>query len=322
MLITALKKDNFYVIIFTMYKIYFKDIRKNRVERINSIKDGCWINIENANQKDLDYIKKVAKLSKEDIEDISDPLELPRIERQGKTIIVFIRSVGEGENYTEPLTIIVTAKYFITISLNRNSVIESILKEKNFSFPTTQRSKFLIYILLAISKSYTKKVKLIKQSVVSQKKKLKDVESLDIVKLIESEEILNNYISALIPMKNVFETIANGEYVPVYAHDNDLVQDMIINIRQSVDVCSVNIKSIRNLKESYQILFTNKLNRSIRLLTSLTVILTIPTIVASIFGMNVGLPMESNPLAFLYIILISMVVSFILFIIFYINKWF
>jgi len=306
-----------------MIEIYFKDIKKEKLEKIKDVKDGCWINIENAKEEDLKYVAKLTGLDMPDLDDVLDPYELPRIEREGENIIIFVRDAQEENKediYTSLLTLIVTPRYFFTISPSKNKIINSMI-DKGISLSTTQRSKMLISILLLISKNFTKQIKKIRTSVFYQKKKIDDVESLDIVELIKNEEIVNQYISVLFPMRNVFEAIGSGGYVHLYSYDTDLLEDMIISIKQSADICSVSEKSIRTLRESYQAIFTNRLNKTIRLLTSFTIILTIPTIIASIYGMNIGLPFQENPLAFLFILASIFLISSVFFIIFYVNKW-
>lgn len=306
-----------------MIEIYFKDIKKEKLEKVKKVRDGCWINIENVKEDDLKYVAQLTGLDMFDLDDVLDPYELPRIEREGENIIIFVRDAQEEKQediYTNLLTLIVTPRYFFTISPSSNKTINSII-DKGIGFSTTQRSKMLIYILLLISKNFTKQIKKIRSSVFYQKKNLEKVESLDIVELIRNEEIINQYISVLIPMRNVFEAIAGGGYVHLYSYDTDLLEDMIISIKQSADICNVNEKSIRSLRESYQALFTNRLNKTIRFLTSFTIILTIPTIIASIFGMNVDLPFQNDPMAFIYILSYVGLISCIFFIIFYIKKW-
>jgi magnesium transporter len=306
-----------------MIEIYFKDIKKEKLEKIKDVKDGCWINIENAKEEDLEYVAKLTGLDMPDLDDVLDPYELPRIEREGENIIIFVRDAQEENKediYTSLLTLIVTPRYFFTISPSKNKIINSMI-DKGISSSTTQRSKMLISILLLISKNFTKQIKKIRTSVFYQKKKIDDVESLDIVELIKNEEIVNQYISVLFPMRNVFEAIGSGGYVHLYSYDTDLLEDMIISIKQSADICSVNEKSIRSLRESYQAIFTNRLNKTIRFLTSFTIILTIPTIIASIYGMNIGLPFQESPLAFLFVLISIFLISSVFFIIFYVNKW-
>jgi magnesium transporter len=308
-----------------MTEIFFKHIKKENLERIQTVRDGCWINIENSTVEELEEAAKLAELDLVDLEDSLDLYELPRIEREkdGK-VIIFVRDthehVKEDIFYTNLLTIIITNKYFITISPTTNKTIRNII-QKGVDFSTTQKSKLATYILLSISRNFTKEIKNVRTNVFTQKKNLENIEGLDIIELIKNEEILNQYISALVPMRNVFETIAKGGYIQLFEYDSELLEDMINGIRQSVDICTVSIKSINNLRESYQAIFTNKLNKTIRLLTSLTIIFTVPTIIGSLYGMNVALPLGQNPLAFYFIIALIIIISILLSTLFYIKKW-
>lgn len=305
-----------------MIEIYFKDIKKEKLGKIKQVRDGCWINIKKAGPDDLRYVSRLTGLEMTDLEDALDPYELPRIEREGGNIIVFVRAPQEEKEdiYTTLLTLIVTPRYFFTISYSQNAIIDATIK-KGVDFSTTQRSKLLIYILLLISKSFTREIKNIRSKVFYQKKSLEKVESLEIIDLIKNEEIINQYISALVPTRNVFEAIAGGGYIHLFSNDEDLLEDMIIGIKQSADICLVNVKSIKSLRESYQVIFTNQVNKTIRFLTSFTIILTIPTIIASIYGMNVGLPFQENPLAFLYVLIFTFVTAAVFLLIFYVKKW-
>jgi magnesium transporter len=306
-----------------MREIFFRDIKKEKIEKIDSLRDGCWINIENATFEDIEYIAQITNLQVVDIDDALDLYELPRIEREKENVIVFIRDTQEQDKediYTTPLTVIINKKYIITISPASSKTIRKII-EDNLSFSTTQKSKFLIYLLLLISKNFSRGIKNIKNNVLHQKKELKKIKGLDIIKLIESEEILNQYISALAPMNIVIEAIAKGGYVHLYSFDDDLLEDMTISTRQSVDNCTISVKSIKNLRDSYQAIFTNNLNNTIRLLTSLTVILTIPTIIGSLFGMNVHLPFADNNLAFFFIALLIIIISSVFYCIFKVKDW-
>ncbi|HOI59814.1 MAG TPA: magnesium transporter CorA family protein [Candidatus Pacearchaeota archaeon] len=304
-----------------MIEIFFKDIKSKKIQKLKKVKSGAWINIEDATTDDLLFVKDITKLNYSDLEDILDIHELPRIERKNDAVIVFVRDAqffnGNNDIFTTPLTIISTGKYIFTISVSKSDLIENLVNN-GFDFSTTQRSKFLINILLNISKNFTKAVKAIHNNVEDQKNKSDRITNSDILKLIKNEELLGGYISALNPMKIVFEAIETGKYIPMYSHDEDLIEDMIISMRQSFEICSTNLRSIRSLRQSYQIIFTNNLNKTIRLLT----FFTIPTMIASFFGMNVSLPLENNPWGFIYILLMASIISFLFLCFFRIKKWF
>lgn len=311
-----------------MFNIYFRTIKGKEFRKINDLKDGAWINIENATEEDLKKVVEITDLDYLDLEDSLDPYELPRIERHENSIIIFIRNpLGKGFDeeflHTQILTIVLTDKYFITISISKSSIIESLLTKDNPNIVsgTTQRSKLLFYILLRISKSFTRQIKKTKNNVLSQKKHIAKIENSDIIKLIENEEILNQYLSALSPMRAVFRDIATGKYIQLYEYDQDIFEDVVISIKQSAELCEMSIKSIQSLRDSYQIIFTNRLNKVIKFLTSFTIIMTVPTIVASTYGMNVALPFSSDPFAFWYVMIIIFGLMALLIYIFGRRKW-
>ena len=308
-----------------MLNIYFKNEKGNRLENIDQVRDGVWINASHLEHDDLEKLASMTDLDLLDLQDVLDLHELPRIERQEKTLLFFVRIPREQIDdkeiiHTTPLTFIITEKYFISLALFEDKVIKDILKS-SLSIATTQKAKLLIYIFLKISQRFTSRVREVNNLVASQKKKIENITDSDINELIKYEDLLNQYMSALIPVRNVFESMLAGNYFKLEEEDSDLLNDMIISIRQSAEICQVNLKSIKSLRDSYQILFTNKLNRTIQFLTAFTIIMTIPTIVASLFGMNVTLPFAAHPLAFVYVLVISFVAVGVFLLVFYKKKW-
>jgi magnesium transporter len=147
------------------------------------------------------------------------------------------------------------------------------------------------------------------------------VDSNDITNLTHLEEILNQYLSSLVPMRSVLESITSGRYTILYEKDQDLLEDLLNASIQSEDLCSINLRSIRSLRDSYQIIFTNQLNKTIKLLTALTIILSIPTMIASLYGMNVDLPFMKLKSAFSIIIVFIIILSLFSLILFQRKKW-
>ncbi|MBT4849367.1 magnesium transporter CorA family protein [Candidatus Parcubacteria bacterium] len=308
-----------------MLKVYFKTAQSKRLKKVQKIREGSWININHAEHNDLEDITKLTDLSLLDLQDTLDLQELPRMERHNKSIILFIRTpiIKNSDHkfiHTVPLAIIINSKYFITISAEKNSIIKEIQKN-SLSIATTQRGKMLVYVLLKVSRSFTNRVKEISYEVLSKKKHIENIKNSDISELINHEDVLNQYISALIPMRNLFENLMSSSYLKFYREDQDLFDDMLNSIRQSVDICQVNLKSIKSLRESYQILFTNRLNKIIQFLTAFTIVMTIPTIIASLYGMNVELPLAGSKFAFLYVLFFSSFGIAAFLFLFYKKKW-
>ncbi len=305
-----------------MIEIYFKTIRDDDFKQINDFRVGSWIHISEATMDDLKRLSEVTNIEINDILDSIDKYEIPRVEHVKDNVIIYTRHSDQQEEglHTSTLTIILTSNFIITISPHKSKLIDSIIKTTS-KLATTQKSKLLLFILLKITQDFTNKIKNVRSSVLEQENQMKKVNNETIVVLTKNEEVLNQYLSSIVPLRNLLEAITSGRYVSLYEKDKDLLEDLSISLKQSEDLCSVSIKSIRSLRDSYQILFTNDVNKTIKLLTAITIIFTIPTIIASIYGMNISLPLEKNPYAFFILMNIIILVSVISAFIFARKKW-
>lgn len=306
-----------------MITIYSKTDIDDDFQVINAPEDGCWIHVDRATTEDISDIAKLTNLHYNDLRDALDKYEIPRIEKIADNILVFTRHpipTREAGLFTTTFSIIITKKYFITICPSFSSLVQNFISQKP-KLTTYQPSKFLIYILLKITQEYTMQIKQIRSNVLKQEKEINHVESEDITNLTINEENLNQYLSSLVPIRNVLEAITSGKYTLLHEKDQDLLEDLLNASLQSEDLCAINLRSIRSLRDSYQIIFTNQLNKTIKLLTGLTIILSIPTMIASLYGMNVKLPIEKNPYAFTILFVIIVVVSILSYLVFQRRKW-
>ncbi|MGE0198279.1 MAG: magnesium transporter CorA family protein [Simkaniaceae bacterium] len=305
-----------------MITIYDKGEHDEEFIEIAEPKEGCWIHVEDATTNDINQISKLVDIEYTDMYDCLDRYEIPRVERVDENVLIFTRHPMDAEAglYTTTFTIILTKDYFITICPQKSQIVENFISQKPKLTPS-QKSKFLIYILLKITQEYTLQIKKIRTNVLKQEKKMSYVDSRDITNLTLNEEILNQYLSSLVPMRSVLESITSGRYTLLYERDQDLLEDLLNASIQSEDLCSINLRSIRSLRDSYQIIFTNQLNKTIKLLTALTIILSIPTMIASLYGMNVALPIAGERHAFSVIVIFIITLSLISLLIFQRKKW-
>lgn len=305
-----------------MIEIYFKSIRDAEFKKIEEFRTGSWIYVKDATLEELHKIAEVTGIDITDIRDSLDKYELPRIEHLNGNTIFFVRHPTDRDPglYTETLTIILTPSFVISISPSSSELIEQILTSQT-PLATTQKSKLLLSIFLKITQDYTNSIKRLRHTILGFEQTSNIVDSNVIIVLTKNEEILNQYLTALVPLRILLETLAGGRYINFYEKDIDMLEDLMIGIRQSEDVCRVNIKSIRSLRDSYQIIFTNDVNRTIKLLTGITIIFSIPTIIASLYGMNVSLPLQAKPHAFTIILGIILITSILALIWFHRKRW-
>lgn len=125
------------------------------------------------------------------------------------------------------------------------------------------------------------------------------VSNREFVQFVVIEDALNSFLADLIPAHLVLQTLLSGRYnLTFYEEDKDLIEDLVQDARQMIESSRSSLRTIVNIREAYSNIMTNNLNRRVELLTSITVVLTLPTIVFSLWGVNVPVPGAHNPEAF------------------------
>lgn len=308
-----------------MIEYYFKTAKDENFLSLPSAKDGCWIHVDEATTADLEEICRLTELEFPDVQDTLDRYELPRIEKIRNSVMIFTRHPIEHDIaiglYTSTLTMILTTHYFITISPQKNAMIQNFVGRKG-KFSTLQRSKLMIHLFFRIAQDFTSNIRRVRHNVLNQEKEMNNVESDDIAVLTRNEEILNQYLSALEPMRDVMEAITTGRFTNLYEKEQEQLEDLLNAIKQSENVCANSVNTIRSLRDSYNILFTNNLHKTIKLLTSLTIIINIPTMIASIYGMNIlELPLAKSAHAFTIILSVILISSAVALYFFRRKRW-
>ena len=283
-----------------MIEIYLKTERDTEFNRITHYCDGCFIYVKQATLDDLDQIDQLVSHQIGDLHSSIDKYEIPRLEKHDDNLLLFARHPGEQEAglHTETLTLILTKHHLIAISPYMNPIIEHILL-LNPNVTTEQKTEFLLYLLMRIGNQYTTSIKQVRHSILLHENPAQMINSDAIIALTKNEEVLNQYLTALVPMRNLLEGLTSHHYLELSEKEKDELQETLIGISQSEELCRVNVKSIRSLRDSYQIIFTNDVSKTIKRLTAITIIISIPTMIASVYGMNIAIPFQHDPRTFL-----------------------
>ncbi|MDD5145129.1 MAG: magnesium transporter CorA family protein [Candidatus Pacebacteria bacterium] len=304
-----------------MIRIYQKKINNSAVKEISEFRPGSWIYVQDASEEDLSFLQEKFSLDPDILKDALDPYEFPRVEKDKEIVYIFTRfpqALGD-RIITAPLLIAAGPDFVMTFSKMENAILDKFLKN-GLCCATTQKTRLVLYLISEIIKSYNMFLANISRDVRGALD-IKAVNEKVIINFVKFEEVLNDFFSALTPTNLALQNILNGKLVHLYKEDQDLMKDLLISVNQLLELCKSTLKNIVNVREAYSAIVTNDLNRVIKLLTSLTVILTIPTIIASFYGMNIKLPFENHPYAFLGIVGIVALTSVSIFIYFNKNKW-
>jgi magnesium transporter len=285
---------------------------------------GAWIHAVEPSREELVDLFAKLNLDSELIDDVQDFFEVPRVESSDGATFFFTRyplSKSEEGIETAPLAIVFGETFILTIAQQPVSQFEPFLEGK-VAIYTTQKTQFFLHIMWAIKESFERELVKLRRSVNKDRARLHHVGKREIERFVTYEHKLNDMISALIPTNMALQQVTKGNRLQMFDEDHELLEDLLIDNNQLIDSARSVFKTLQNIRSATEAILANNLNATIRTLTLVTVLLTIPMVVASFFGMNVKLPFAEVEWAFWAILAIVLAVVGAVVFYFKRNNWF
>ena len=289
-----------------MVKYFYKSLRSQQVKELKDYQRGCWVYAEAPTEQEIKALTEKFSLSAGHLEDALDIDEMPRLEREGDQSYIFVRFAyknDEEELVTVPLLFIFGADILITVSQVPLPSLDVFLSGK-IDFATTQRAKLVLQILQQISEHYdtfitrtSKQIKLIRSRLRGH-----EISNQDFIDFVLIEDELNEFLSSLMPTNATLRRLLLGRYMPLFDEDQDIIEDLLLNNEQSIEACNSNLKSIKNIREAYSSISSHNLNYTMKVLTAVTVMITLPNVFYGMYGMNINLPFQNQPWAYALIV--------------------
>ncbi|MBQ3145130.1 MAG: magnesium transporter CorA family protein [Clostridia bacterium] len=305
-----------------MLSIYNTDLKTNKFEKIKEFRPGSWINLVNPTAEEIEEVCSNLKIEDEFIKYPLDYEEQARIDiEDDMTLFVIdvpvIEEDSEGKTYsTMPLGLIVVRdEYFISVALKKNRIIEAFEKGRVKGMFTYKKTRFLLQILYLNASYYLNDLKKINKEAENTVNDLKKtMKNQDLMKLLRLENSLVYITTSLKANEVVMEKTARGKVLKSYEEDDEILEDAIIENRQAIEMGKIYREVLNGTMDAYASIISNNLNVVMKLLASITIVLSLPTLIASIWGMNVPLPFATNPYGFVIVCGISVLVSVIAFV--------
>lgn len=281
-----------------MITYYYKNLRSKQLTHLKEYQPGSWVCVEQPTTAEIDFLIERFNLDTGHLEDSMDADEMPRLEKEGETTYIFLRYAYTNEDLeltTAPLLFIVSPEVLITVALHSLPRLQRFLGGK-IEFATTQRTKLVLQILDQIVDQYEIFINNIGRQIKTIRSRLRrhDISNQDFVDFVQVENELNEFLSAMLPTTAILRRLMLGRHIPLFEEDQDIVEDLLLNNEQSIEGCRSNVKSIVSIRESYSTIASNNLNRSMKWLTGATVLIALPNVFFSVYGMNVNLPVQTN----------------------------
>ena len=303
-----------------MVKMYNTNLETGKTEETHEYKKGNWINMIAPTEEEIKKVCKKLKIQEDFIRYSLDYEEKARIDiEEDDSTILFIIDVPiiEKENNeqvysTMPLgMIVVRDDYFITVSLKQNRVISELekTKEKN-NIITYKKSRMILQVFYKNAELYLKYLKKINKETEIAENVLKNKELL---KMLSLEKSLVYFTTSLKSNEVVMEKTLRGKIIKLYDEDEDILEDSIIENKQAIEMSKIYSDILNGTMDAYASIISNNLNGVMKFLTSITIILAIPTMIASYWGMNVQVPMQftNSPWPFYAVVAFSVILGII-----------
>jgi magnesium transporter len=288
------------------------------VEREHIDGKGSWLCLINPTEKEMQLVSSRTGITHDFLKDPLDDEERPRIEIEPGQILIIIKvPVAKGQKDAEiydaiPLGIIITKDYLVTVCLDDHPVFFQMLKEPVLY--TFKKTRFLLLILIKTATLYLNYLRILdKRSTELQQHLSHSMKNEALLQLLDIQKSLVYFTTSLrangIVMEKLTRTqLVKAEEAPasmlvkMYPEDEDLLEDAITENRQAIEMSSIYSSILTGSMDAYAALISNNVSVVMKFLTSVTIVLSLPTIIASIYGMNVGLPFQNSPFAFAGII--------------------
>jgi magnesium transporter len=287
-----------------MLTYYFRSTKDSALTTRGDIKPGTWVHAERPTEQEMRVLVEECGLEEGLVQDALDFYEVPRLEEEGDVVYLYTRfpATVDGTLGTAPILIAITKKTVISVTGTPTPFLQP-YRESKVTILTTQRPKLFLHIIQGVIKSFERHLIAIRKEVQRNRVAIDTISNKDIVRLVSLESTLNDFVSGLTPTYTALHTVLSGKKLALHEEDKDMVEDLELQSKQVIESAKANLKTIQNIRSAYTAIMSNNLNDVIKLLTALTIILTIPTILGSLYGMNVPLPFSDSPHAFFAITL-------------------
>lgn len=297
------------------------------LEQIESMANGSWVNAVDPTPQeiqqlvgwgiDIDYINYSLDLD-----------EMPRMERDDDYTFILIRiphrqPASDIPYITIPLGIMIKSNFILTICRYDKDMFKVLANGKYRSLKTAKRYRLTLYIFLETATRYLTHLREINRSTEAIEDQLqKSTRNREVLELLKYQKSLTYFATALRSNEVMMERVQRTQIFNYYEEDQDLLEDVLTENQQAIQMTNIATELLAAMMDAFASIISNNLNAVMKILAAITIMISLPTIVASFYGMNVDLPFQTQPYAFWLTVGISAVFIGIAAMIFYRRDWF
>ncbi len=303
------------------------------LKKISAPEKGCWIHVYGP--FGTEETQRLSEQLAIDIDFITDSLDIDERSRyesdEGKDLIVLRTPVendgisdSEALYITIPIGIIRTPDYMVTVSAHLNKVIEGLIQNSPKNFNPEDQEMFILTLLERNVNVFSEFLRLINNKRYSFEKELyNSSRNEDLKNLLNIQKSLIYFVSNLRTNDLLMMKIQRSNFLKIQDEERiDYLRDIIVDNGQALETSEMYSNILNGTMDTFASIISNNLNGVMKRLTSVTIVLMIPTLIASFYGMNVDLPYEHHPYSFVFVFSVSILLSVAFTMYFVKKKWF
>lgn len=311
----------------SMIRIFRRTIKDSSLKICSSHERSAWYYVINPSEDEKLEIMRKFRLSRDDMEDMLDEHERPLIDKEDDKIALIIRipfmieEKGQIVFSTIPLGIVINDYNILTVCKRETMLMRDFTTDMIKDLYTTKRTRMLLQIFSRTNFYYMRFLRQMEKLIYKKEVAIKKLQNDDIVYLVEACKSLLFFQTSLTENENILERIMSGKVIKLYEQDQDILEDIVIDNKQTIEMTKIFSKIISNIREAYSSILNNNLNKIMKFLAAMTVILTIPTIMGTVYGMNVDLPFQQTNFIFTFLLSSSLLIAAFVVLLFYKKGW-
>lgn len=286
-------------------------------EPVDAISEGAWIRLYVPSEAELAGVSATCAIPLEFLKAALDEEERPRIDAEDDVVLIVmdIPVTTEFEEIktltTHPLGIIITPDYVVTVCSRKSPVLDDFVAGKVRHFTTWKRTRFLFQIFYRNASYYLSHLRQMERSISRIEVELhRSMKNEELFQMMELEKSLIYFSTSLKSNEAVLERILRSKPLKMYEEDAEFLEDVIIENKQAMEMSQIYLHILNGMTQAFATIISNNLNVVMKFLASVTIIIAVPTMIASFYGMNVlDLPLSDQPLAFQTIFGFSVIIS-------------
>lgn len=303
-----------------MLKIWKSNCDSLRELNLASLEKGAWFNLINPTMEEMNAVAGVSGIPLDFLKAALDEEERSRVEIEENCLLIITNiPVMRGSDIYDalPLGIVLTPDYFITVCLEHNEVLSEFSNENCRLFHTVKRTRLLFQVLYKSALLYLKYLKQINRRTDDIERHLRrSMKNKEMFQLLDLQKGLTYYTATLRSNGIVLEKLLRlgnntqlQHLIKIYDEDQDLLEDVIIENKQAIEMVEMYSGILSGMMDAFASIISNNLNRVMKFLATMTILLAIPTMIASFWGMNVDVPFRDGSGGFLEVTLFAMLIT-------------